>query len=155
MHEIHSAEDLARECGADYDASEGDPRDFSAAKPFFDAGYKFIGCGCYRAVFELGDHDVLKVPLTPRGVEANEREAEVFKLGGFPLENDEVIEVKLAPCRLMDINGIEVLVMTRVRPVNEIRTQAGVQDVLPDWVALIDDEQVGYLPDGTLVAYDL
>lgn len=66
-------------------------------------------------------------------------------------ETDPFIPV--APTRRVDTETVgRVIVMDRVAPVGpSVLREAG----CPDWVGYVDCAQVGYLPDGRLVAYDL
>ena len=97
--------------------------------------------GGTRAVFDLQDGTVAKVAVSDEGMMANAREA---------AHTDSFIP--LAPCRIDWDPDLEVsyLIMDRVDPVYTIAYKD-----LPPWASWVDCAQVGRLPDGTLVAYDL
>lgn len=131
------------------DSESCDDRDADLVAPFFRAGYVLIGFGCYRAVFAEDETYVIKVALNNQGTESNHREAEAY--GGHEAGRYDLFPAPVAPCELVDVLGIEVLRMVRVKTLREVPAQ----DELPAWIACIDNEQAGYLPDGRLVAYDL
>lgn len=99
-----------------------------------------IGRGRNRAVFADGDDWVIKVPVNEDGMLDNARESAHADPG-----------IPLAPCELIDDHpdGVPVLRMRRVREVFIPHAEQ------PFWMGFVDCGQVGYLPDGTLVAYDL
>jgi hypothetical protein len=69
----------------------------------------------------------------------------------FPRSSAAVM-IPVAPCRFEDINEeLSVLVMDRVTPV----IGAFSDKSMPWWVSFVDCGQVGHLPNGELVAYDL
>lgn len=97
-----------------------------------------------RAVFDRGDGYVVKVPLTEEGFLANSREAHWTST-----------EVPVAPCHLeVASTGVYVLVMEEVVRF-PLYDDDGLIDDLPDWTGYVDCQQVGWLVDGRLVAYDL
>ena len=88
---------------------------------------------------------VVKIPTTDEGWLGNSMEFSTFQRGG-----DD--EIPVAPCRFEDINEeLSVLVMDRVTPV----IGAFSDKSMPWWVSWVDCGQVGHLPNGELVAYDL
>ena len=88
---------------------------------------------------------VVKIPTTDEGWLGNSMEFSTFQRGG-----DD--EIPVAPCRFEDINEeLTVLVMERVTPV----IGAFSDKSMPWWVSFVDCGQVGHLPNGELVAYDL
>ena len=99
-----------------------------------------IGRGRHRVVFADGDDWVIKVPCTEDGMLDNVREARHDDPG-----------IPLASCELLDDHpdGVPLLRMRRIREVVLPHSQQ------PEWVGFVDCGQVGYLPDGTLVAFDL
>ena len=108
---------------------------------------KALGCclgqpqlGSTRACFTVGEKWVLKVPLTWQGESANFLEADHVNP-----------DIPLAQCRLHESShGPVLLWMRRVKPVTY-----SPQRRLPAWTNFVDCAQVGYMPDGRLVAYDL
>jgi hypothetical protein len=97
--------------------------------------------GRTRAVFDMKDGNVLKVPFTDEGELANGYE---YRAGQ---EEDPFIPV--ATNSWDKIDGVDVLVMEKVR------TTSAKYSELPDWVGYVDSAQVGYDKTGKLVAYDL
>lgn len=96
--------------------------------------------GSTRAVFDTGDGWVIKIPLNWDGICANSREADWTN-----------VHIPLAPCHIAWKGDDQpVLRMQRVMVIPDAE-----QRVLPSWVAEVDCAQVGYLPDGRLVAFDL
>lgn len=86
---------------------------------------------------------VVKIPASEEGFLGNSME--------YATHTDPE-GIPVAPCRFVDINDeVTVLVMDRVTPV-----QGAFNDKsMPWWVGFVDCGQVGYLPNGELVAYDL
>jgi len=97
--------------------------------------------GRTRAVFDLGDGRMMKVPFNDEGLLANWQEHRVYR------ETDPFIPV--APCEWDEVYGVRVLLMEKVTPTLESYKN------LPDWAGSVDGAQVGYTTDGRLVAYDL
>lgn len=97
--------------------------------------------GRTRAVFDTQDGNVIKIPYTDEGFMANHREVTT--------SNTEDPYIPIAKCQHEEKDGVAVLVMEKVTP-----TKANYNE-MPDWVMSVDCGQVGYLPDGRLVAYDL
>lgn len=101
-----------------------------------------IAWGEHRIVLLFARH-VYKFPLTEKGFEANRREArwseEQGKTGQVP---------PIADCRIEVIDGLEVLWMEYVEPLDGMVR-------LPEWATDVDDIQVGYDAENRLVAYDL
>ena len=86
---------------------------------------------------------VVKVPTTEEGMLGNSMEWSTF--------NDPE-GIPVAPCRWHDVDEhMSVLVMDRVTPVVGAFSDA----TMPWWVSYVDCGQVGHLPNGELVAYDL
>jgi hypothetical protein len=100
--------------------------------------------GSRRAVYDLGDGWMLKVPYTWDGVTANYTE------GSWGGENAEFMP--LAECTVDDRNrhGLPLLRMRKVNPDHGIPSRE-----LPEWVGWVDCQQVGVDDSGRLVAYDL
>lgn len=104
--------------------------------------------GDTRIVFMFDDY-VLKVPANERGIVNNKSEAEHYRSHWNEY-------MPLSPCSLYDYMLVEhklalpVLHMERVKLIGS----EGMEN-LPDWVGSVDGSQVGHLPDGTLVAYDV
>jgi hypothetical protein len=98
--------------------------------------------GSSRATFDRGDGYLIKVALVPIGQNTNRREARVAA--------DPSSEIPMAKCWEETIDGIQVLVIEKVR------IPEGLWGMnLPDWVEQVDFKQVGYNSKGELVAYDL
>jgi hypothetical protein len=125
--------------------------------PGIEALLRRIGSRCgepqvggKRAVFSVGEHWVLKVPLTWEGDIDNVNEARYYAQT-VASETDEFIPV--ANCRVHHSlpSGVALLWMERVVPV----TFKYGDPSCPDWVGWVDCGQVGYTADGHLVAYDL
>lgn len=86
---------------------------------------------------------VVKIPTTDEGWLGNSMEYRTF-------QDPEGIPV--APCRWHEVSeDLVVLVMERVTPV----VGAFNDKSMPWWVSYVDCGQVGHLPNGKLVAYDL
>jgi hypothetical protein len=96
--------------------------------------------GQTRAVFDIGDGWVVKLPLNWDGICANSHEADWTS-----------IDIPLAPCHIVwNDDDQPVLRMQRVTEALHIDRAD-----LPRWTDWVDCAQVGYLPDGKLVAFDL
>lgn len=93
-----------------------------------------------RKVYDRGDGYVVKVALNDEGLIANMREA-----------NWDSDYIPLAPCHFdwPDPCRDAVLIMEKIARFPDYGEQ------LPEWTMSVDCAQVGYLADGTLVAYDL
>lgn len=103
--------------------------------------------GRTRAVFDMGDGHVIKVPLNGEGFMANRSEALTSA------SEDQFIPV--AKCWQEDREEfpggpVGVLIMEKVTPLEKVSYKE-----LPDWVGYVDCGQVGYDKSGKLVAYDL
>lgn len=85
---------------------------------------------------------VVKIPTSDEGLLGNSMEYRTF--------NDPE-GIPVAPCRFEVINDTSELVMDRVEPV----IGAFKDKDMPWWVGFVDCGQVGHLPNGELVAYDL
>lgn len=97
--------------------------------------------GRTRAVFDTEDGNVLKIPYTDEGFIANR--------GEVMTSEAEDAYIPIAKCWHDEKDGVSVLVMEKVTP-----AKADYKN-MPDWIYSVDCGQVGYLPDGRLVAYDL
>ncbi len=93
---------------------------------------------------------VIKVPHVPEGEVANQLEYANYK--AEPSNK--------ARCRLIKLNGLQVIVMEKVRRVHdpspsrrEPPEEPWPEDP-PAWVYRVDAHQVGYNRKGELVAYD-
>lgn len=84
---------------------------------------------------------VLKVPRNLAGMQANKKEAYMFRKYG----KDRVDASNYARCRMWG----DILVMERVACAREDG-----YDSLPTWVRYIDSGQAGYDGKGRMVAYD-
>lgn len=107
-------------------------------------GWRYLGHGCTRVVFEhpVADEWVAKVPLDDRGVMQSVWESRVSEKDG------KSGEIPIAEC-MLDEHEL-ILWMERVTPLPPTPLTP-----LPDWTFLVDCCQVGYDSEGTLVAYDL
>ena len=95
-----------------------------------------------RTVLMYSDK-VVKIPTTDEGWLGNSIEYKTY-------QDPEGIPV--APCRFEAVNDdVHVLVMDRVVPVHDAFSDKS----MPWWVSCVDCGQVGHLPSGELVAYDL
>ena len=115
---------------------------------------EYIGKGRHRCAYKTkSGRYVIKVPHYDKdeqdepdsgfgdgGELANIREAEDY------LHRHPQDEVKYAACRIVNVEGVSLLMMEYVE---EPRSSN-----LPDWVHQIDCGQVGYNHKGELVAYD-
>lgn len=97
--------------------------------------------GRTRAVFDMGDGTVVKIPFNDEGAMANGYEHKAFRA------EDPYIPVAKNHYEIHD--DVEILRMERVR----IATVN--YKTMPDWVMSVDGAQVGYNSKGELVAYDL
>lgn len=111
--------------------------------------YIYLGAGRYRQVYLLPSRKfVVKVPINMDGVIANDNEYKYWK-------NRKTIKEKfgteLARCRLYQgpVYQDKLLVMEYVS-LKHYPNNFGI----PDWVFNLDAHQVGYDPQGKLVAYD-
>lgn len=86
---------------------------------------------------------VVKIPTSDEGLLGNSMEYATF--------NDPE-GIPVAPCRFEVVNDeLHVLIMDRVEPISG----AFNDESMPWWVGFVDCGQVGHLPNGELVAYDL
>lgn len=85
---------------------------------------------------------VVKIPLNDEGEISNRLEYRTYS-------DPEGIPV--APVKLVDVGTIQVAIMEHVIP----HPKAFSDPSMPWWVSYVDCGQVGHLPDGRLVAYDL
>lgn len=109
-----------------------------------------------RVVFRTGDGHVIKVPITNEGEMANINE--------FNYSQNENSYIPVTPTEQYRDSFIPddlfVIIAQEVTPAHISSTSANYIDDgeacdFPDWVRGVDCQQVGYLPDGRLVAYDL
>jgi hypothetical protein len=109
----------------------------------------FLGYGRHRVTWGHGRY-VYKLPMGGEGMQANQREAESFKLGRWHkaawLERLGIAGTpQMARCRLLKTG---VLVMEAVTPGTKWDAST------PDWARYVDCGQVGTTRKGKLVAYD-
>lgn len=97
--------------------------------------------GRHKAVFLDGGGDVIKVPKSLSGIDACNKEVEMF------LSPDP--EFPVAECMMDWFMGWPIERMERVEPCDLD------YDELPDWAYEIDSHQIGLNAAGRLVAYDL
>lgn len=115
-------------------------------------GWKFLGSGRGRATYVYTRRGresriVVKVPLGDFGERCNKHEHATWQCGAFRHGKD-----KLARCRLVWVQSVPVIVMTRVETLRE--PSGRVWNPVPDWAFSVDCEQVGTTPRGRIVAYD-
>ncbi|EIU10066.1 hypothetical protein MA5S0921_3164 [Mycobacteroides abscessus 5S-0921] len=111
--------------------------------------------GSTRAVFLTGSGHVIKVPYSIEGEEANRIESQhVATASEVPLTPTEaLVEADLPDDVVAADDGRTLLI---VRAVEVQLVPEGYSGHLPSWVAkLPDGQQVGWLSDGSLVAFDL
>ena len=99
-----------------------------------------------RVVFRTGDGYVIKVPITEEGVAANVYEVRLSSSENpiFPMAKTEFYKEHPVPCYLAVVKAEEV------DPICYPQDEAD----FPDWVFIVDCQQVGYTKSGELVAYD-
>lgn len=126
---------------------------YSAALKLYWARYGEPMKGSTRAVFATGTGHVIKVPYSYEGQEANLAEAAHWAAGvGVPLAPTELLGVDQLPSEVVSASAGSDLVIVRATEVQIVPEGYEV----PPWAhRLKDGPQVGWLPDGTLVAYDL
>lgn len=96
-----------------------------------------------RAFFTPSGKHVVKVPLSWAGAEDNGTEAATYAARrGDP-------DCVLAPCRMSSVNGFPVLVMKRLDTFH-----LPPYEMLPQWTQCFDCCQVGFTPEGKLLAFD-
>lgn len=108
-------------------------------------GYKEIGYGSFRQVYDTGIGWVIKFPTDFEGIECNLIEAniyETFKNTGH-----------YAKCYIKLYHGIPLLVMETVTNYFAME-DAPPMGLLPDWVHHSDGPQIGYTDKGKLRIYD-
>jgi len=98
-------------------------------------------CGRNRVVF-MGKNVVIKLPRNDTGIDDNISEARHYKLSP---EKD-----RLARSRLLDVDGIPVIIMIKV----DIMKTLADQDKKPDWATFFDCAQVGLTKNCKWRAYD-
>ncbi len=111
--------------------------------------------GSTRAVFLTGSGHVIKVPYSIEGEEANRTESQrVATASDIPFTPTEaLVEVDL-PDGVVAADDGRTLLIVRALEVQPVPVNYSGR--LPDWVKnLPDGEQVGWLADGSLVAFDL
>jgi hypothetical protein len=106
----------------------------------------FPEVGRTRAVFDLGDGWVVKIPLNDEGVGASSSEEYAYQRG---LANGDPW-IPVARCEFRQLGERYYLHMERVEPL-----VFKSYDDVPQWVGYVDGGQVGHTADGRLVAYDL
>ena len=112
-------------------------------KKYSDLYGKPLGSGRNRVTWRV-DNEVIKVPTNEWGVRDNEHEA---CFGQSYLNGER----KLARCRRQDEpNGLPIVIMEYCIPYHKKISYTE----LPEWTNWIDCQQVGFNPDGELVAYD-
>jgi hypothetical protein len=100
--------------------------------------------GRTRAVFDMGDGNVIKVPLNQEGAAASRNEYHSYNM------DDPFIPV--AKCDFYEeYERVPLLIMEKVD--TNVPDRYGKDK--PDWVSYVDGAQVGYNSKGELVAYDL
>lgn len=111
-----------------------------------------IGCGLSRLCF-ASKYCVIKVPINDEGYCDNKCEY-ISYIQGYEAYNKILSlevgleqELRFAKCRLITIQGIEVLLMEK------LDTQSD-RHLLPDWADFIDCQQVGLDRKGQWKAYD-
>jgi len=121
----------------------------SCKKTIKDAGFVRIGSGMGRSVWaKPGSDYVLKVPIDYPARSQNPQERKNY-------EDQTRNRKRLAACRTLTIEGIEVLMMERVIPFSEPDKQTGFEPMIPDWAEHIDCRQVGKsVVDGRICAFD-
>jgi hypothetical protein len=110
--------------------------------------HRWLRSGNFRSVFEWGEGYVLKVPLSNSGALHNLKEAAVYKQYG---PNNG-----LAPCCLMRMRDVPLLIMERVTPLcsDNVRLLYKEHPYVCWMNRLTDGFQVGRREDGSLVLYD-
>lgn len=111
--------------------------------------------GSTRAVFLTGSGHVIKVPYSIEGEEANRVESQhAAAASDIPFTPTEaLVEVDL-PDGVVAADDGRTLLIVRALEVQPVPVNYSGR--LPDWVKnLPDGEQVGWLADGSLVAFDL
>jgi hypothetical protein len=109
-----------------------------------------LGLGSYRQTFQnpYDSRWVIKVPVECWAIDANKHEYKAYLDNSFPLPE----------CGLEYIGEIPILHMEKVIPYFDWNQRLKFINPLPDWVEDfidIDSYQIGLLPSGKIVAYDL
>jgi len=110
----------------------------------FKSRYGEPECGRTRAVFDMGNGYVIKVPIDYEGMMASSNEFSTFEM------EDSFIPV--AECYFSREFEQPLLIMEKV---DTSRNRRPDYKDLPNWVGFVDGGQVGYDSKGRLVAYDL
>ncbi|SIL99080.1 Uncharacterised protein [Mycobacteroides abscessus subsp. abscessus] len=110
--------------------------------------------GSTRAVFPTGSGHVIKVPYSIEGEEANRIESRHAAVSDIPLTPTETLVEMDLPDDVVAADDGRPLLIVRAQEVQPVPVNYSGR--LPDWVKnLPDGEQVGWLADGSLVAFDL
>lgn len=111
--------------------------------------------GSTRAVFITGSGHVIKVPYSIEGEEANRSESQhEVAVSDIPLTPTEALVEADLPAEVIAADDGRPLLIVRAVEVQPVPVDYSGR--LPAWVAkLPDGEQVGWLADGSLVAFDL
>jgi hypothetical protein len=114
-----------------------------------ELGFVRIGSGMGRIVWaKEGTDYVLKLPIDYPARHQNSDERENY-------ENQTENRDRLAACRTLSMNGIDVLMMERVIPFSEPDKETGFESMVPAWAENIDCRQVGKsVVDGRICAFD-
>lgn len=97
--------------------------------------------GRTRAVFDMGNGYMMKVPFNDEGEYANGNEVKA--------SSAENPMIPIAECFYHKVGDVDVIMMEKV---NMISVD---YEKMPDWVGYVDCGQVGLNRKGDLVAYDL
>lgn len=103
--------------------------------------FRYLGEGGTRAVFQINETHVVKLPTNEKGLDGNLREAAIYARKG---RNGDI---PYAACEVFHVNDIPLLKMELVNP----RLPKGSR---PPWADFVDCGQVGVALDGQIVAYD-
>jgi hypothetical protein len=130
----------------DYDAEFKVTRDKLFAR--FQGRAEHVYEGRNRRAYLIKGY-VVKVPLNWDGIADNSWEGSV-RNGDQPLREYDIVYPKT---RIVDFEGIPVLMMERVHPATS-RLIKRVLGRVPKWIDRVDCCQVGFTKDRRLVAYD-
>ncbi|WP_051047419.1 hypothetical protein [Nocardia asiatica] len=110
--------------------------------------------GRTRAVYRTGGGHVIKIPHTWEGLHANHVEADLAHASHpeIPMAPTELVPVEHLPAVVAAAHGRNAGI-ARAQEVAPVRVSD--YSKFPMWVRHIDCAQVGYLPCGRLVAYDI
>lgn len=117
---------------------------------FMEFRYPYLGCGCYRNVYEVDDNWVVKFPTGRTGIEGNVIEQAIYNM----YKNTG----RYAKCRLEIYHGIPILFMEKVSEyfseVDSKGNQLNLYGNLPHWALHEDGPQVGFTKKRKLVIFD-